>query len=98
MLGMGPDFIMNVFLISYEDDTRLNYVMFIDCSAEQFYFKRNFITLNVIIPQMKYQYKINYKNKSESGVGGFVKICIVKDGDTAPCFVKNVQLPQNFGF
>eukprot|EP00801_Mesodinium_rubrum_P000534 Mrub_00534.p1 GENE.Mrub_00534~~Mrub_00534.p1 ORF type:complete len:579 (+),score=113.35 Mrub_00534:1349-3085(+) len=97
VLGLGPEFIMNVYLISYEDNTRLNYVMFVDYDIDQFWFTRNFITLNVIIPQVKYQYKLNYKNKSESGVGGFVKLCIVKDGDSSPCFVKNVQLPQNFG-
>mmetsp|Transcript_98084 Transcript_98084/g.211527 ORF Transcript_98084/g.211527 Transcript_98084/m.211527 type:complete len:96 (+) Transcript_98084:1328-1615(+) len=59
VLGVGPDFILNLFLINFEDDTKFGWRIVFDYNPLEFEFEKSFIHMNVLINNLRYEYKVN---------------------------------------
>ena len=91
--GLGPNFKLNLILDNSGTEPIFNGILTIDFNRKIYYFDKESIILSIIMPHIPIKYSLNFKNISESGSSGMIKIIIVDKFQNAPLIQTTIKVP-----
>ena len=91
--GLGPNFKLNLILDNSGTEPIFNGILTIDFNRKIYYFDKESIVLSIIMPHIPIKYSLNFKNISESGSSGMIKIIIVDKFQNAPLIQTTIKVP-----
>ena len=91
--GLGPNFKLNLILDNSGNEPIFNGILTIDYNRKIYYFDKESIILSIIMPHIPIKYSLNFKNISESGSSGMIKIIIVDKFQNTPLIQSTIKVP-----
>ena len=91
--GLGPNFKLNLILDNSGNEPIFNGILTIDFNRKIYYFDKESIILSIIMPHVPIKYSLNFKNISETGSSGMIKIIIVDKFQNAPLIQTTIKVP-----
>jgi hypothetical protein len=91
--GLGPNFKLNLILDNSGNEPIFNGILTIDFNRKIYYFDKESIILSIIMPHIPIKYSLNFKNISESGSSGMIKIIIVDKFQNTPLIQSTIKVP-----
>ena len=91
--GLGPNFKLNLILDNSGNEPIFNGILTIDYNRKIYYFDKESIILSIIMPHIPIKYSLNFKNISESGSSGMIKIIIVDKFQNSPLIQYTIKVP-----
>ena len=91
--GLGPNFKLNLILDNSGNEPLFNGILSLDFNRKIYYFEKESIILSIIMPHIPVKYSLNFKNISENGSSGMIKIIIVDKFQNSPLIQTTVKVP-----
>ena len=91
--GLGPNFKLNLILDNSGNEPILNAVLTLDFNRKVYYFDKENIQLGIIMPRIPIKYSLPFKNISESGSSGMIKIIILDKEKSSPLIQTTIKVP-----
>jgi hypothetical protein len=91
--GLGPNFKLNLILDNSGNEPIFNGILTIDYNRKIYYFDKESIILSIIMPHIPIKYSLNFKNISESGSSGMIKIIILDKEKSSPLIQTTIKVP-----
>ena len=91
--GLGPNFKLNLILDNSGNEPIFNGILTIDFNRKIYYFDKESIILSIIMPHVPIKYSLNFKNISETGSSGMIKIIIVDKFQNTPLIQSTIKVP-----
>ena len=91
--GLGPNFKLNLILDNSGSEPLFNGILSLDFNRKIYYFEKESIILSIIMPHIPVKYSLNFKNISENGSSGMIKIIIVDKFQNSPLIQTTVKVP-----
>ena len=91
--GLGPNFKLNLILDNSGHEPIINAVLTLDYNRKVFYFDKENIILSIIMPHVPIKYSLPFKNISENGSSGMIKIIIMDKFKNSPLIQSTIKVP-----
>ena len=91
--GLGPNFKLNLILDNSAHEPIINAVLTLDYNRKVFYFDKENIILSIIMPHVPIKYSLPFKNISENGSSGMIKIIIIDKFKNSPLIQSTIKVP-----
>ena len=91
--GLGPNFKLNLILDNSGHEPIINAVLTLDFNRKLFYFEKENIILSIIMPHVPIKYALPFKNISENGSSGMIKIIIIDKFKNSPLIQSTIKVP-----
>jgi hypothetical protein len=91
--GLGPNFKLNLILDNSGHEPIINAVLTLDFNRKLFYFEKENIILSIIMPHVPIKYSLPFKNISENGSSGMIKIIIIDKFKNSPLIQSTIKVP-----
>ena len=91
--GLGPNFKLNLILDNSGNEPLFNGILSLDFNRKIYYFEKESIILSIIMPHIPVKYSLNFKNVSENGNSGMIKIIIVDKFQNSPLIQYTIKVP-----
>ena len=91
--GLGPNFKLNLILDNSGHEPIINAVLTLDFNRKLFYFDKENIILSIIMPHVPIKYSLPFKNISENGSSGMIKIIIMDKFKNSPLIQTTIKVP-----
>ena len=91
--GLGPNFKLNLIFDNSGNEPIINAVLTLDFNRKVYYFDKENIQLGIIMPRIPIKYSLPFKNISESGSSGMIKIIILDKEKSSPLIQTTVKVP-----
>jgi hypothetical protein len=91
--GLGPNFKLNLILDNSGHEPIINAVLTLDFNRKLFYFEKENIILSIIMPHVPIKYALPFKNISENGSSGMIKIIIMDKFKNSPLIQTTIKIP-----
>ena len=91
--GLGPNFKLNLILDNSGNEPIINAVLTLDFNRKVYYFDKENIQLGIIMPRIPIKYSLPFKNVSESGSSGMIKIIILDKEKSTPLIQSTIKVP-----
>ena len=91
--GLGPNFKLNLILDNSGSEPLFNGILSLDFNRKIYYFEKESIILSIIMPHIPVKYSLNFKNISENGNSGMIKIIIVDKFQNSPLIQYTIKVP-----
>ena len=91
--GLGPNFKLNLILDNSGNEPIINAVLTLDFNRKVYYFDKENIQLGIIMPRIPIKYSLPFKNISESGSSGMIKIIILDKEKSTPLIQSTIKVP-----
>ena len=91
--GLGPNFKLNLILDNSGNEPIINAVLTLDFNRKVYYFDKENIQLGIIMPRIPIKYSLPFKNISESGSAGMIKIIILDNEKSTPLIQSTIKVP-----
>ena len=91
--GLGPNFKLNLILDNSGNEPIINAVLTLDFNRKVYYFDKENIQLGIIMPRIPIKYSLPFKNISESGSSGMIKIIILDKEKSSPLIQTTIKVP-----
>ena len=91
--GLGPNFKLNLILDNSGHEPIINAILTLDFNRKLFYFDKENIILSIIMPHVPIKYSLPFKNISENGSSGMIKIIIMDKFKNSPLIQSTIKVP-----
>jgi len=91
--GLGPNFRLLITVDNSGEDVINSVDLIVEYDKKIYDFPKENIQLGLIMPHIPTKYSLKFRNISDSGVSGIVKIMIVEKTNTAPLIVNKIKVP-----
>ena len=91
--GLGPNFKLNLILDNVGNEPLYNCLLTLDYNRNIYIFDKENIQLSLIMPNIPIKYSLNFKNISETGASGIIKIIVVDKLKTSPLIQTTMKVP-----
>jgi len=91
--GLGPNFKLNLILDNSGHEPIINAILTLDFNRKLFYFDKENIILSIIMPHVPIKYSLPFKNISENGSSGMIKIIIMDKFKNSPLIQTTIKVP-----
>ena len=91
--GLGPNFKLNLIFDNSGNEPIINAVLTLDFNRKVYYFDKENIQLGIIMPRIPIKYSLPFKNISESGSSGMIKIIILDKEKSSPLIQTTIKVP-----
>jgi Bardet-Biedl syndrome 1 protein len=91
--GLGPNFRLNLVVDNIGEEAIYLTDMILDYDYNLFNFEKDFIQLGILIPNVPIKYSMRFRNVSENGTSGNIKIHILDKAKTSPLISTTVKVP-----
>jgi len=91
--GLGPNFKLNLIMDNIGNEPLYNCLLTLDYNRNIYIFDKENIQLSLIMPNIPIKYSLNFKNISETGASGIIKIILVDKLKTTPLIQTTMKVP-----
>lgn len=91
--GLGPNFKLNIIFDNNGTEPITNAILTLDYNRKIYSFDRENVILGIIMPHISVKYSLTFKNISESGSGGLVKVIVVDKVKSQPLIQTTIKVP-----
>jgi len=91
--GLGPNFRLNLFVDNTGDEAICSADMTLDYDSRLFNFEKDCIQLGILVPNVPIRYSMRFRNVSETGSSGNIKIHILDKARTSPLISTTIKVP-----
>lgn len=91
--GIGPGFKLLITIDNAGEKPQTNCDLIINYDEKVFSFEKKSIKLAIVLPNVPLTYAINFRNVSDSGKSGLLKVSIVKKNETVPLITNILKVP-----
>lgn len=91
--GLGPNFKLNLIVDNGGDELIYGADLILDYERSIFSFEKENIQLGVIMPKVPMRYSLKFKNISERGASGLIKIIILDKTSPTPLVQSTLKVP-----
>ena len=91
--GLGPNFKLNFILDNSGEEVIFSTDLLLEYDRNVFNFDKDSIQLGIIMPNIPLKYSLKFKNISENGMSGNIKIVIVDKVKTNPLVSTTIKVP-----
>lgn len=93
--GLGPNFKLLVVIDNSGEEVINSVDLIVDFDRSIYEFPKENIQLGLIMPHVPTKYTLKFRNISDNGVSGNIKIMIIDKTSTAPLIVNKVKVPTS---
>lgn len=93
--GLGPNFKLLVIIDNSGEEVINSVDLIVDFDRNIYEFPKENIQLGLIMPHIPTRYTLKFRNISDNGVSGNIKIMIIDKTSTAPLIVNKVKVPTS---
>ena len=91
--GLGPNFKLNIIFDNNGTEPISNAALTLDYNRKVYTFDKENIVLGIIMPHVPMKYSLTFKNISETGSGGLVKVIVVDKVKSQPLIQSTIKVP-----
>jgi Bardet-Biedl syndrome 1 protein len=91
--GLGPQFRLLITVDNSGEDVINSVDLIVDYDKKIYDFPKESVQLGLLMPNVPTKYALKFKNITESGSSGNVKLMIVDKTSTAPLIVNIIKVP-----
>jgi Bardet-Biedl syndrome 1 protein len=91
--GLGPNFKLNIIFNNIGKKPIYGAVLTLDFNRKIYSFKKENIQLSVIMPNVPINYSLPFKNISENGSSGNIKLLVISKNEIIPLIQTNIKVP-----
>jgi Bardet-Biedl syndrome 1 protein len=91
--GLGPNFKLNLILDNSGDEAIFSTDLILEFDRNTFYFEKENIQLGILMPNVPVKYSLKFKNISDNGNSGIIKIIVVDKIRPSPLITSTVKVP-----
>ena len=90
--GLGPNFKLNVSVDNIGDEPIFGCDLLIDYDKQVHYFSKESIQLGIIMQNVPIAHSLSFKNISDSGVSGIIKVIIIDKANNVPLITSSLKV------
>jgi Bardet-Biedl syndrome 1 protein len=91
--GLGPNFKLNLIIDNSGEETIFSTDLILEFDRGLFFFEKENIQLGILMPNVPVKYSLKFKNISENGSSGNIKIIVVNKIRPTPLITSTVKVP-----
>ena len=91
--GLGPNFKLNLIFDNSGNEPIINAILTLDFNRKIYYFDKENIQLGIIMPRIPIKYSLPFKNVSDNGTSGMIKIIVLDKEKSSPLIQTTVKVP-----
>jgi hypothetical protein len=91
--GLGPNFKLNIIFNNSGKKPIYGAVLILDFNRKIYSFKNEHIQLSVIMPNVPVNYSLPFRNISETGSSGNIKLLVLGKNEIIPLIQTNIKVP-----
>ena len=91
--GLGPNFKLNIIFNNIGKKPIYGAVLTLDFNRKIYSFKKENIQLSVIMPNIPINYSLPFRNISENGSSGNIKLLVIGKNEIIPLIQTNIKVP-----
>jgi len=91
--GLGPNFRLNLVVDNTGEEAIYATDIVLEYDYKVFHFEKDFIQLGILMPNVPIKYYLKFRNVSENGISGMIKIFILDKSRTSPLITTTVKVP-----
>ena len=91
--GLGPDFKLNLIIDNVGSEPLYNTELTLDYNRNVYSFSKENIQLGLIMPHVPVKYSLSFRNISEMGSAGMIKVVIIDKLKSAPLIQSTIKVP-----
>ena len=91
--GLGPNFKLNIIFNNSGKKPIYGAVLTLDFNRKIYSFKKENIQLSIIMPNIPVNYSLPFRNISENGSSGNIKLIVIGKNEILPLIQTNIKVP-----
>ena len=91
--GLGPNFKLNIIFNNSGKKPIYGAILTLDFNRKIYCFKKENIQLSVIMPNIPVNYSLPFRNISENGSSGNIKLLVIGKNEIIPLIQTNIKVP-----
>ena len=91
--GLGPNFKLNIIFDNNGTEPISNAALTLDYNRKVYTFDKENVILGIIMPHVPVKYSLSFRNISETGSGGLVKVIVVDKVKSQPLIQSTIKVP-----
>ena len=91
--GLGPNFKLNIIFNNSGKKPIYGAILTLDFNRKIYSFKKENIQLSVIMPNIPVNYSLTFRNISENGSSGNIKLLVIGKNEIIPLIQTNIKVP-----
>ena len=91
--GLGPNFKLNIIFNNSGKKPIYGAVLTLDFNRKIYSFKKENIQLSIIMPNIPVNYSLPFRNISENGASGNIKLMVIGKNEILPLIQTNIKVP-----
>lgn len=91
--GLGPNFKLNIIFNNSGKKPIYGAMLTLDFNRKIYSFKKENIQLSVIMPNIPVNYSLTFRNISENGSSGNIKLLVIGKNEIIPLIQTNIKVP-----
>lgn len=91
--GLGPNFKLNIIFNNIGKKPIYGAVLTLDFNRKIYSFKKENIQLSIIMPNIPINYSLPFRNISENGSSGNIKLLVIAKNEIIPLIQTNIKVP-----
>lgn len=93
--GLGPNFKLNIIFNNIGTKPIYGVILTLDFNRKIYSFKKENIQLSIIMPNIPINYSLPFRNISENGSSGNIKLLIIGKNEIIPLIQTNIKVPAS---
>jgi Bardet-Biedl syndrome 1 protein len=93
--GLGPNFKLNIIFNNIGTKPIYGVILTLDFNRKIYSFKKENIQLSIIMPNIPINYSLPFRNISENGSSGNIKLLIIAKNEIIPLIQTNIKVPAS---
>lgn len=93
--GLGPNFKLNILFNNMGTKPIYGVILILDFNRRIYSFKKENIQLSIIMPNVPVNYSLPFRNISENGSSGSIKLLIIGKNEIIPLIQTNIKVPAS---
>lgn len=93
--GLGPNFKLNIIFNNIGKKPIYGVILTLDFNRKIYSFKKENIQLSIIMPNIPINYSLPFRNISENGSSGNIKLLIIGKNEIIPLIQTNIKVPAS---
>ena len=91
--GFGPNFKLNISVDNSGEEPIFGCDLLIDYDKQVHYFAKETIQLGIIMPNVQISHCLSFKNISDNGISGILKVIIIDKTNNVPMITSSLKVP-----
>jgi len=91
--GLGPNFKLQLLIDNSGEEVINSVDLIVEYDKSIYDFPKENIQLGLLMPHIPTKYSLKFRNISETGSAGYVKVMIIDRNNTSPLIVNKIKVP-----